>query len=588
MKCPSCGHWNQASFPRCFKCGEPLHAPTDAPEWRDQYTKPAPKKLRVVYDDLTDGPVDAAAGEEVPAPLRRKRAQLSTEMLDLKERRARGAEYLDAYRVNAAAQGLAPSGSGVQGSRASHFFGDVPDDPEETTYTPPEIRAQRAAEYADLPPDANAPPVVLPAQPGRRRKRRPHGVAAVAYWLFRLLLLGTALLLIWWGVTQVRSWQAATPTTTPTDATTQPIEVDGQPGRRIRVAGPEGAQIYAAELNRTFVVVEGYATIDVADHAFFEHLENLKAETIEASLTMTMLYEGRETRLTPITYTVDIPLSPAEMITPDEEGVTVQVHTSSYNIQMQVTPGSRVVVNNEDITDTVDEIGKVSYNAPVRPIGDNIISVTVRAPYCRERSITFTIFREKTAIPLDINTDTVTWTSSKDESLVINGTSLIGASIDIESPTFSVDTSKMDTTGEFSLEARLSNGYNTIRIRASYPGREDAILEHVVYYLPPASIYTAKAWALSARDYSELLNNINQRMKAAQIYLCQGTITEIMSSNPQLAIMNTGTEASPQLVFLQNESSTTWEVGKVYRAYADVTGLYGEMPRLTARYTYID
>ena len=24
MKCPRCGHWNQPSFPRCFKCGAPL------------------------------------------------------------------------------------------------------------------------------------------------------------------------------------------------------------------------------------------------------------------------------------------------------------------------------------------------------------------------------------------------------------------------------------------------------------------------------------------------------------------------------------------------------------------------------------
>jgi hypothetical protein len=301
---------------------------------------------------------------------------------------------------------------------------------------------------------------------------------------------------------------------------------------------------------------------------------------------MTMLYEGRETHLTPITYTVAIPLSPVRILSPETD--FVQVHTSSYNVQLEVTPGSRVMIGGEDITDTVDEVGKVSYNPPVRPIGDNVISITVRAPYCRENNLTFTLYREPTDIPLDINTDTVTWTSSKDESLVINGTSLIGASIDVESPTFSVDTSKMNTTGEFSLEARLSNGYNTIRIRASDPGREDAILEHVVYSLPPASIYTAKAWALTARDYSELLNNINQRIKTAQIYLCQGTITEIMSSNPQLAVMNTGTEASPQLVFLQNESSITWEVGKVYRAYADVTGLYGEMPRLTARYTYID
>ncbi|MDR0928143.1 MAG: IBR domain-containing protein [Oscillospiraceae bacterium] len=586
MKCPRCGHWNQASFPRCFKCGEPLHAPQDAPEWRDQFKKPAQKKLRVVYDDLNDGPLDAAAGEDASLPARRNRAALSAEMVNLKEKRARGAQYLDAYRVNAASQGIAPSGSGVQGNRPSRFFGDVPDDPEETTYTPPEIRAQLAAEFADLPPDSNAPPIVLPRAQTRRRKRRPRGVGAVVYWLIRLLVLGTALVLIWQGVAVVRSWQAITPATTPADATLEDTEVDGQPGRRIRVAGPEGAQFYAAELNRTFVVVDGYATIDVADHTFYESIENLDVETMAASLTLTMLYEGNETRLAPITYTVNIPESFARVLSPEVDWL--EVHTSSYNVQLEVTPGSRVKIGGEDISDTVDEAGKVSYNPPVRAIGENVIAITVRAPYCREKEITITLYREPTDIPLDIKTDTVTWTSSKDESLVINGTSLIGATITVESPIFNLDTTKMATTGEFSLEARLSNGYNTIRIRASYPGREDATLEHVVYYLPPANIYTAKAWALTARDYSELLANIQQRARVSQIYLCQGVITEIMSGNPQLAVMNTGTEASPQMVFLQNESSVTWEVGKVYRAYADVTGLYGEIPRLTARYTYID
>ena len=24
MKCPNCGQWNRASFPRCFKCGADL------------------------------------------------------------------------------------------------------------------------------------------------------------------------------------------------------------------------------------------------------------------------------------------------------------------------------------------------------------------------------------------------------------------------------------------------------------------------------------------------------------------------------------------------------------------------------------
>ena len=54
----------------------------------------------------------------------------------------------------------------------------------------------------------------------------------------------------------------------------------------------------------------------------------------------------------------------------------------------------------------------------------------------------------------------------------------------------------------------------------------------------------------------------------------------------KIAIMDTGTNGSEQLVMLQNETSTTWTLGEKYRIFADVTGVYGTMPKMMARYTY--
>lgn len=102
----------------------------------------------------------------------------------------------------------------------------------------------------------------------------------------------------------------------------------------------------------------------------------------------------------------------------------------------------------------------------------------------------------------------------------------------------------------------------------------------------PASEYTAKAWALTASDYNDLLENITLRTQNAQVYLCKGVITEILAENPQFAIMDTSTDGNEQLVLLQNESSTQWELGKTYRVYADVSGLYGSIPWLNGRYTF--
>ena len=91
---------------------------------------------------------------------------------------------------------------------------------------------------------------------------------------------------------------------------------------------------------------------------------------------------------------------------------------------------------------------------------------------------------------------------------------------------------------------------------------------------------------MNAAGYLDYLNNIDVRVQRTQIYECIGTITEILSSKPQLALMNTGTEDSERLVLLENMSRDTWEVGKRYRVYADAYGVYDGKPRLVARYTY--
>ena len=52
--------------------------------------------------------------------------------------------------------------------------------------------------------------------------------------------------------------------------------------------------------------------------------------------------------------------------------------------------------------------------------------------------------------------------------------------------------------------------------------------------------------------------------------------------------MDTGTDGVEQLVMLENSSATQWELGTWYRIYGDANGMYSNMPRITARYTYTD
>ena len=63
-------------------------------------------------------------------------------------------------------------------------------------------------------------------------------------------------------------------------------------------------------------------------------------------------------------------------------------------------------------------------------------------------------------------------------------------------------------------------------------------------------------------------------------------ITAIDTTKPQRAFMNVGTEESPLIIYVENSSKTTWEVGKSYRLYGDAYGMYDSKPWLVVRYTY--
>lgn len=610
MKCPACGHWNKPSFPRCFQCGEPLDQNTrNKPAWQEKLSTPRKENIRVVYDDAEPTVADLDEEEIIPP---KTEEPLATEMSKLKERRARGEKYLEDFRKNASEQGIAPSGSGVRIQRQSGFFTEVPDDPDQTVYSPPEMRQRlhRKKEdmesldddpfeplpedmertlYDDIPSTLEAPPTLPPMRKRMKRKRRRHSPITVAIWCVSVVAACAVCFFGWQGILYLQSASSSTAGGEEAIVTMETMEVNGYPGRRIRISGKEGAKMYIAELFRSFVVVDGFAEVDVADYEFYEkNEEHLEAETMEVRMTPVMVEEGgRETRLKPITFTIDIPLSKARPIKPD--AFEISVNSSIEILELEVEPNSTVMVNGQNASDTIDESGKLAASVPIQAIGENRVVVTVRAPHCRENNLTYIFYREPQTIPLQLAPATATETSTWE--MTINASTIKGATITIESPTYSIDDSDLLNTesksANFSFKARMVRvGYNTIRIRASMPGREDTILEHTVTYIPSANEYTRKAWGLTRQDYNELLNNITFRSDNAQVYECIGPITEILSTSPQIAIMDTTQDGNPQQVMLQNSSKTTWEVGKTYRVYADVSGLYDTIPKLVARFTY--
>ena len=144
----------------------------------------------------------------------------------------------------------------------------------------------------------------------------------------------------------------------------------------------------------------------------------------------------------------------------------------------------------------------------------------------------------------------------------------------------------MDATGEFSFEAFFDHiGDNTVSILATSDGKTTQV-DHVVYYVPIADIYTKKAFSLGDSDYSELLANIDARSKKGQIYEVKGYVQYFESEKPQIAVFNTSEDGKSRPVYVENKSKTKWVQGNYYRLFADVYGTWGTMPAMYARYTY--
>ena len=381
--------------------------------------------------------------------------------------------------------------------------------------------------------------------------------------------------------------------------------VDGMPAHTLTIFGKENATVYLREMQSTYVIADGKVEVTVPDYMWYDtesstYATPVETDTMDVTITPFIRYsqEGDQYQLDPIEYTVDVPLSPIYLLKPTT--MHAEVGVSIFEVSINVQKGSTVIIDGTNVSTLIRETGNVSKNVQVLPVGDNTISISVKSKYCRENKMEVTLYRAPQEIPLELDaTVLVEWnyepiTNEKYEAATeeerakmqrpsISGTTLPGATITVEFPHENL---KVDpVTGSFSFTPLFSKlGNNDVVIRASYEGKADSVITHTVYYMPNADIYTRRAWDLDAQ-YTDLINYIN--IRKGTIYTGTGTVERIISSTPQMAIMNIGSETFEKLVMIENSSKTTWEVGTKYKIYGDAYGLYDNMPRLTVRYTYL-
>ena len=631
MKCPNCGKWNQASLPHCIYCGQELpndaYGPQGVPAWQLELEDRDRKNSYVRIDE--------SGQEETTSD---PRDTLASEMADLKSRKITGEQKQRMLREEAARRGMAPSGRSVRTTSNRGTFFSAYDDPD-TTLRPV---APELVEESEVAPDARrVVPVKYrttysPSQPedevygygntrrivniqhpdesetvydgyhdtsaylpsfanqdefensmrlknaAHSRKPRRHSGRRILRFVVLLGMLGVA---GWLAVAFVVPMLTADRDVDERTAVVIPTIRDDMAAHTVTIPGEDGQRITIRELRTSAIVTGGIATFDILDHVWYDNYEDYLQDTMTVTLTPYVITDsGKQQALEPIHYEIDIPLSPIELSTPDSPYQVVS--TALYNIVFYVREGSTVTINGEDYSDLVNtEGGKVSYNATVQPIGENNFEIRVRSQYCRENSLTVTLYREKQEIPLDLASDI--GSTNDDGFMTVRGTTLPGAVVKVLSPYTDLDITNTAVDGSFSFVAKFDKiGENTIVITADYPGKATTRVEHIVTYVPNVDIYSRKAWSMKDM-YTNYMDNLSTRVANQQIYICQKAIvTSIETTKPQRAFVNVGTEESPMLVYVENGSRTTWEVGKCYDLYGDAYGMYDSKPWLIVRYTY--
>ena len=625
MKCPACGHWNQASFPRCFRCGHELPPAEAAPPPH------TPHSSGKIYIQINEEGVSTSARDH--------RDVVAEEMQEFAARKARGEIVQQRLRQEGIQQGFASTSRTIQ-TRSGRAY---PHTAQHATFStdaiPVEGELRPNAIQVETPPTigfdefGDYQPQFSPPQPAQRRmrvRRRHLGLHRFGRTL-GLIILIAALGFGGWQIYQYQKEKNAVPPLQDRVIITPSIYND-LPAHRIRIPGEEGQLIWIKEIKQNVPVVGGYATAEINDYIWYENQNPLNAaptqapadgnaapqaekiaEQVTAKAVITPYLTtspGEQKPMGQITYEVEIPLSPLMLINPSSTRADVSV--GMYPVEFEVATGSSVIIKTGEKQDKIDDLsdlantdnGHITYQANVSPNGDNLITIVVRAPHCRENTITVNLYREKQEIRLDLAADIgYEWRPARvedktqpadekgkhplvEQKMVIKGTTVSWANIRVLSDHQNLDLTKLPIDGTFSFEAIFDHiGTNTIIIEASAPGHAPSIVKHDVYYVPVADIYTRNVWDMD-QMYTNYLNNVNRHVANTQKYQCIGTIIEIKSDKPQLAVMQLDSEYD-RTVMIYNYSNDTLEVNKRYKIFGDAYGTYADAPWINGRYTYI-
>ena len=361
------------------------------------------------------------------------------------------------------------------------------------------------------------------------------------------------------------------------DYEVEETEIDGQTARRILILSEVGEQ---ARLNdKNTAIINGQAEFILPDREFdLDDYEEIDG-ALQVALPLTVLADGYPNRQVEIEFEVPIQSAPLRFISPAEKETVVE--GTSYQLILEVLPGSNVYVDGNNYSHILNEEGQLSLQLEILEQPETQYEIRVSSKGYAE-AVENIIFRKKQmAFPLAV--DQSIPIQADGEWVEVTGNThpeaVLSTNLELRE-----EVSPDPDTGDFKMYVKASaKGYTPFILTASLDGSEDSVLEMVIQRQVTELDYTSSAWAPeygNMKQYPNLHNGI--------IFLFTGEIKEIQSTGTRTSLLvDVAKEGQPeQLIYVDYWGSLQLAPGQRIRIFGNRWGNKEGNPYILAPFIY--
>lgn len=376
--------------------------------------------------------------------------------------------------------------------------------------------------------------------------------------------------------------KAADSTQAATDPIVEKVLIDGSVCHKITFFGQDQNIVMLDSPRRSLTIENGKAELLLDDAAFVGDDVPADQAVIEVNLDASLFdAKGNETVIHVPPYTIEVPLSPLKLVSPQMQ--SFQTNEDRVVIKIKVEVGSRVLIGTKNVTDIVSKDGYVSASVNVDAIGVNTIPITVETPLHRTNVFELKIDRPAMAVPITLDESVAGTSETRDGVLAVSGGTEPGATVTTNA-SLSGEMHCDTETGAFKFTAQLTTyGWNAIEITSTTADGRTSTMVHRVKRTPDLDSYSKQAWAM---DYSYLSTAPKALLGKVFVFNAQVIKDYDVEDGDYYLVNIASDDGKTQFLVVENTQDAALEVNKAYQFYADVTGVYSDYPLLTARFIY--